>query len=220
MKNRKRRVEPLSFYDYVGISRHLEKMAAKGWMLEKITNLGWVYRRIEPKQLHFTVSYYSKASEFDPEPTEDQKTFYDFCAHTGWQLACTSAQLQIFYNERENPTPIETDAKLEVQAIHASAKKSFIPAYLALLVIALLNGGLFVSGIMGDPIKALSSPYKEAFNIDFDSYATFFSVNRDFDDFLKEMKAQTRELQGVGEKLQQLVAVCQVSADNTDSKSE
>ena len=117
MKNRKRRVELLSFYDHVGISRHLEKMAAKGWMLEKITNLGWVYRRIEPKQLHFTVSYYSKASEFDPEPTEDQKTFYDFCAHTGWQLACSSAQLQIFYNERENPTPIETDAKLEVQAI-------------------------------------------------------------------------------------------------------
>ena len=28
--------------------------------------------------------------------------------------------------------------------------------------------------------------YKEAFNIDFDSYATFFSVNCDFDDFLKE----------------------------------
>ena len=62
--------------------------------------------------------------------------------------------------------------------------------------------------------------YKEAFNIDFDSYATFFSVNCDFDDFLKEMKAQTRELHRVGEKLQQLVTVCQVSADNTDSKSE
>lgn len=31
MKNRKRRVELLSFYDHVGISRHLEKMAAKGW---------------------------------------------------------------------------------------------------------------------------------------------------------------------------------------------
>ena len=158
MKNRKRRVEPLSFYDYVGISRHLEKMAAKGWMLEKITNFGWVYRRIEPKQLHFAVSYYPKASEFDPEPTEDQKTFYDFCAHTGWQLACASAQLQIFYNERENPTPIETDAKLEVQTIHASAKKSFIPAYLVLFINALLGGGLFISGIIGDPIKILSSP--------------------------------------------------------------
>ena len=53
MKNRKRRVELLSFYDHVGISRHLEKMAAKGWIHEKIKNLGLVYRRIYPKQLHF-----------------------------------------------------------------------------------------------------------------------------------------------------------------------
>ena len=44
-------------------------------------------------------------------------SFFD---HTGWQLACTSAQLQIFYNERENPIPIETDPELELQAIHAS----------------------------------------------------------------------------------------------------
>jgi len=109
MKNTKRRLEPLSFFNHTGISRHLEKMAAKGWMIEKIVNTGWVYRRIEPKNIHFAVSYFPKASEFDPEPSEEQKMFHDFCAHTGWQLACTSAQLQIFYNERENPTPIETD---------------------------------------------------------------------------------------------------------------
>ena len=31
MKNKKRRIEPLSFFDHTGISRHLEKMAEKGW---------------------------------------------------------------------------------------------------------------------------------------------------------------------------------------------
>ena len=35
MKNTKRRLEPLSFFNHTGISRHLEKMAAKGWMIEK-----------------------------------------------------------------------------------------------------------------------------------------------------------------------------------------
>ena len=49
MKNTKRRIEPLSFFDHTGISGHLERMAAKGWMIEKIINTGWVYRRIEPK---------------------------------------------------------------------------------------------------------------------------------------------------------------------------
>lgn len=160
MKNTKRRIEPLSFYDHTGISSHLEKMAAKGWMIEKIINTGWVYRRMEPKQVHFAVSYYPKASEFDPEPSEEQKMFHEFCAHTGWQLACTSAQLQIFYNERENPIPIETEPELEVQSIHASAKKSFIPSYILLLVIAFLQGGLWVSNLFGDPLDLLSNPTK------------------------------------------------------------
>ena len=160
MKNTKRRIEPLSFFDHTGISNHLEKMAADGWMIEKITNTGWVYRRTKPKNIHFAVSYFPKASEFDPEPSEEQQMFHDFCAHTGWQLACTSAQLQIFYNERENPIPIETDPVLELQTIHASAKKSFIPSYILLLVIAFMNGGLFISNLLGDPIDLLSTPTK------------------------------------------------------------
>lgn len=158
MRNRKRRIESISFFDHTGISEHLEEMASKGWMIEKIGNTGWIYRRIEPKKIHFAVSYYPKASEFDPEPTEDQKMFHDFCAHTGWQLACTSAQMQIFYNERENPTPIETEPELELQAIHASAKKGFIFSYIVLLAISLLNGALWISNLLGDPIDLLSSP--------------------------------------------------------------
>jgi len=158
MRRTKRRIEPLSFFDHTGISGHLEKMAAKGWMIEKITNVGWIYRHIEPKKVHFAVSYFPKASEFDPEPSEEQQMFLDFCAHTGWQLACTSAQMQIFYNELENPTPIETDPELELQSIHASAKKGFIPSYIVLVALTCLNGSLWISNLFGDPIDLLSSP--------------------------------------------------------------
>lgn len=160
MKNIKKQMETFSFFDYAGISRHLEKMAEKGWMIEKLTNLFWIYHRIEPKTIKFAVSYYPKASEFDPEPSEEQKMFHEFCAHTGWQLACTSAQLQIFYNEKENPIPIETEPALEVESIHASAKKSFIPSYLFLLLISFMNDGLFISSLLGDPIGQLASPSK------------------------------------------------------------
>lgn len=145
MRAKKRRLEAYSFYDHTGIVRHLEKMAEKGWLIEKITNMGWVYRRIEPKLLHFAVSYYPKASEFDPEPSEEQKDFQDFCAHTGWMLATTSAQMQIFYNERENPTPIETDPEMEIETIHCAAKKGFLPTQILLLVIGILQAGIFIS---------------------------------------------------------------------------
>lgn len=158
MRERKRRMEVYSFFDCEGISRQLEKMAAKGWMIEEITNFYWTYRRTEPKEVKFAVSYYPKASEFDPKPTEDQKIFHEFCAHTGWKLACTSAQLQIFYNERENPTPIETEPILEVESIHASAKRSFLPAYGLLALLCVFMGGLFITSLLREPISQLSSP--------------------------------------------------------------
>ncbi len=160
MKELKRRVEFFSFFNQKGICNHLEKMAQKGWIIDHITSATWHYRRTEPSKLHFAISYYPKASEFDPEPTEGQKRFHQFCAHTGWKLACTSAQMQIFYNEQENPTPIETEPELELQAIHASARKNFLPSYLLILVIAILQGGMFIGNLKVKPLDVLSSPSK------------------------------------------------------------
>lgn len=65
-----------------------------------------------------------------------------------------------------------------------------------------------------------SRTYTEAFSIDFDSYATFFSVNSAADDFLKEMRAQTKELKGIKEALQQLVEISQSNSDDSDDASE
>lgn len=157
MKNTKYRYEVFSYFDYTGIAAHLTKMAQKGWLIEKLSNFGWTYRRIEPKKITFYVSNFPKASEFDPEPTEAQKTFYDFCRHTGWVLAASSGQIQIFYNEQENSIPIETDPVTMVGTIHQAAKKSFFPSYLVLLLISVWNGLLFVSRLLGDPIGLLSS---------------------------------------------------------------
>ena len=121
MKNTKRRLEWISFYDHTGLEAHLERMAAEGWLLEKIGNFTWHYRRVEPKKVTFSVRYFPKASMFDPGPSEEQETFYDFCAHTGWTLAASSAQMQVFYNDRPSPVPIDTDPALEVDAIHKAA---------------------------------------------------------------------------------------------------
>ena len=157
MKDTKRRFEIYSFYDYTGIALHLSKMAEKGWLIDKISNFGWTYRRIPPKKLEFFVSYYPKASEFDPEPTEGQKAFHDFCEHTGWKLAAMAAQMQVFYNERNNPTPIETDPVLEIETIHAAAKKSYLPSYFLLLLVSIVHVALLISRLFGDLIGLLSS---------------------------------------------------------------
>lgn len=160
MRNKKRKMEPFSFYDHTGISKHLEKMASQGWMIEKMSNFGWIYNKIEPQKLHFSVTYYPKASEFDPEPSEEQKRFYDFCEYTGWKLACASAQMQVFYNEMENPTPLETDPALEVDILHKACKKSLFPGLVALLLVMLLNFGIATLNIYLDPISFFATPVK------------------------------------------------------------
>ena len=87
MKDSKRDFIPFSLYDRTGIAAHMEQRAAQGWLLDRVSPWGWHYRRIQPKRLHFAVTYYPKNSQYAPTPSEEQLTFQDFCAHTGWELA-------------------------------------------------------------------------------------------------------------------------------------
>lgn len=157
MKTKKRRLEYFSFYNHTGIENHLAEMAKKGWMIESISNLYWTYRKVEPKNIHFSVSYYPRASDFDPGPTEEQQTFHDFCAHTGWQYVCSWFQMQVFYNERENPLPLDTDSITEVDTLHRACKKNFLIGYHFLLVVGLLASAYSLAGIYFVPIEVFSS---------------------------------------------------------------
>ncbi|MBD5132944.1 MAG: DUF2812 domain-containing protein [Clostridiales bacterium] len=156
MKDVKRRLETFSLFDRAGIERHLARMAGKGWLLDKIGFL-WTYRRIEPKEMAFSVCYFPQATVFDPEPTEEQQTFYDFCAHTGWTLAASSAWFQVFYNERPHPVPIETDPVTAVDAIHRVAKKNLLRDRVVMLVAMLMYGFLMASLLSRDPIRTLAN---------------------------------------------------------------
>ena len=156
MKDVKRRLETFSLFDRAGIERHLVKMAEKGWMLDKIGFL-WTYRRTEPRKPAFSVCYFPQATVFDPEPTEEQQTFYDFCEHTGWTLAAASAWFQVFYNERPHPVPIETDPVTAVDAVHRVAKKDFLWARIIELVLMLLYGLLMSGALNRDPIRTLAN---------------------------------------------------------------
>ena len=157
MKNRKRRLEAFSLYDHTGIERHLERMVKRGWLLEKISSFGWIYRAIEPQSLKFTVTYYPAASEFDPEPSEKQQTYWDFCRQDGWKLAAASAQMQVFYSEQEKPYPIDTDPLLQLQSVRKTMKKGYLPVYLILLLLGVMQAVIFWGNLWMDPARILSS---------------------------------------------------------------
>lgn len=157
MRETKRQMSLYSFYDHTGIEKHLARMAERGWLLCGIGQLFWHYRRIEPKKITFSVCYFPQATIYDPRPSEGQEEFYDLCAHAGWTLAGESGQLQVFYHEGEDPTPIDTDPALEVEAIHQSAKKTFLLANFLLLGIALMNLGMLLWRLRDDPVSTLAN---------------------------------------------------------------
>lgn len=155
--NTKRRWETFSFYDRSGIARHLEAMAARGWLLEAIGPLGWKYRRCLPRQLRFAVTYYPKATVYDPAPSQEQEFFYDLCAHDGWVLAASSGEMQVFYNDYPAPTPIETDPALEVETIHKLAWRRVLLPWGLILTFSLFAVIGTAFSFWGAPLKTLSS---------------------------------------------------------------
>lgn len=135
MKEKKRRIELFSFYDRTGMERHLEKMAAKGWLLESIRGAVWTYRCVEPQKLCFAVTYDPTASGFASEPTEEQLAFREFCRHDSWVFAASDGRLQVFYSVEEDPTPLETDETMEEEKLRGAANRAYLPAWsLALLL--------------------------------------------------------------------------------------
>lgn len=152
----KRRFLQFSFYDRTGIEKYLEKQALKGWRLCKIKGPLWCFEKTAPAQVHYSVAYLPAASAYDPEPTEAQKQFADFCAHTGWQQAACSGEMQVFYHEGEEPVPIETDALLEMENIHRAMKKNYLPSMCLLFFVGVMQMAMFISDWTKSHIRVLT----------------------------------------------------------------
>lgn len=134
MRKTKRVYANYAFFDRTGIQTFLEKQALKGWMLCRKKGSVWHFRRMEPKKLHYSVTYFPNGSETDAEPSEELKELLDFCEHTGWKQAVNGGAMQIFYHDAENPTPIETDALVELNTIHKAVIKEYVRPRLYLLL--------------------------------------------------------------------------------------
>lgn len=156
MRDVKRRIETYSFYDRSAISSHLEAMAAKGWQLERMSNLTWTYRRAQPQKLHYAVTYYPSGSAFDPEPNPGLGELYELCEHAGWEYVTGFAEMNIFVNSRENPTPLETDPVVELGVIELSARRRLTRPYWVLLALCAAIAFLGLGGLINDPLYSLS----------------------------------------------------------------
>ena len=157
MRNTKREFCTYLNFDYRGVEAHLSKMAARGWRLEKIGPWFWTYRRAEPAQVAYAVTYLPSVSQFSPEPSADRENLEELCAAAGWEPVAEWVQMQVFANERPDPVPLETEESVRLEVVHRSMKKNFLPWTMVVLALALVMAGLQVKTLLTDPYSLLSS---------------------------------------------------------------
>lgn len=115
-KEYRRDWHPVSLYDYTSAEKYLEKRASEGWQLEKIGNFSWLFRKSEPKDMRFAVTF------IDPEVSPDRERedeLSDYCMAAGWRKVARwgNSQMQIFATENPQAVPLETDENVRLQNI-------------------------------------------------------------------------------------------------------
>lgn len=157
MKNVKYILNDNDPYDYHRLQEKLTRFAAEGWHLEKISNLMMKFRRGEPKQVRYEITYAAAASAYNSQPTEEEQDLAVLCAEAGWELAAAYAQLQIYRNEDPNAPPLETDEVEKYQNIRRNIMKHQIPQQLMMIALFAAQFLLHGSSLLQKPASILSS---------------------------------------------------------------
>ncbi len=156
MKNTKKQTRMFSYFDYDGMADHFEKMAAEGWMLEKITNRSFHYVKAQPQKVKFAVIYYANRSDFDPVITEGQQDLNQFCRRAGWHFVDSLRQIHVYCNYNENPLSIETEPTIHVANVHKAMKKNFLPGNIAVAILSFLLIFSYGMGFFTNPLRSFT----------------------------------------------------------------
>lgn len=157
MSRTKRLFVPLSPYEQQAMEALLEKQASQGWLLTKLGSWFWTFTETEARPLRFSVTYFSKATEYDSLPTEEQQDKEDLCAQSGWHLAARRHDIQVFYTADTEALPLETDPVVRVERLHKTMVHLTIRPRLFPLVLCLIWILKYWLDFRHDSIRFLSS---------------------------------------------------------------
>lgn len=150
----KRELNLYSFHDHTGITHHLEKMALKGWLLDR-TGFFWTYRRAPRQRVRYAVTYFPSSSDFNPTLPEKEAIFRDFCESAGWEFVAQAGEMQIFRSFHPDPTPLDTEPMVQVETIHRSMKGSHLKNQAAIAALMLLQMAMLLVRLVSDPLSVL-----------------------------------------------------------------
>lgn len=142
---KKRSFCTFELYETEALAEYLERMARKGWMLEKFGKL-LTFHRIRPADLKFNVTIMENASVFDSFQDDRLTEFRELCRDAGWEYAGTNGLMQIFYSRNPDAVPIHTDKELQFQILSRNVFGKLLPVYGLLLLITIIGMAVQIKG--------------------------------------------------------------------------
>ena len=124
-------------YELEGLEEYLVSQAAKGWILEKIGQSGFCFKKAEPRNLRYCVdipSVQRKRGGFN----DYLQPYYEMCEEAGWTFVGTDMHIHVFVTEDPTVAPIHTDPKVRFEAAESYLKGQSAGAILALVLMAVM----------------------------------------------------------------------------------
>lgn len=127
----------LNLRNYPSVERHLEDMAARGWMIDKIIleNI-FIYKKIKSKKLDFSIVPYQAESLFNRKDKEEIEDYKDENQEKGWNYAAKTRNLQLYFKEKDTEAiDIIANETEEFRRIEEASKFVKLGNYLALPIL-------------------------------------------------------------------------------------
>ncbi len=145
------------YYDYKNIEEKLNNYAKEGLFLESVSSSRWIFRRGEPRNLKYVVTYFSDTSIFDSVKTDGLETYIDYATEYGYTFVTQVGKMQIFATDIENPIPLETDPREQFENIKSCTNKGFLLNIYVLIALFSFNIVMQTFNIANDPTYFFSS---------------------------------------------------------------
>lgn len=155
--NTTKKLKMMNYNYYKEIEEKLEYNAKKGLVLEKIGPYFWTFKKTEPQDLKYTVTYFAEGSVFNPHPTDNQQTYFEYAKAAGWDFVCEYNQMHIFCSSLQSPPEFETDEEEKLENIHKCMNKSFVVSHVLILLAFALNLFIKLDSLKRNPVDFLSS---------------------------------------------------------------
>ena len=144
--------------DHKAQIRSFERMARKGWQLDRYDSLLLRYKKDEPSETHYAMTFL-RAQPIKGIETASKHRILDRAQAKGWTLVCDvqTQDLQILRTERLNPIPIEEDAQIARRQTAVFLRKQHLRQRIALLLLPLLVYFVFAAAGLS-PLRMVAVP--------------------------------------------------------------